>query len=105
MPPADRVPTAPLREAYLRLKSKGEVNAEVMAIRMDWWRSPKHKGGTHDADSTRVLKRLGINEQTCTKILNDGTVRRYRQRSETVGYDLAVRLIRAMDLDPVDFDL
>ena len=49
MPPADRVPTAPLREAYLRLKSKGEVKDSPPGY-MPWFEVP----GRRSADAVIV---------------------------------------------------
>lgn len=76
----DRVENEALREAFLRSgKSLGEV-----AVACGWVKT--------SADTSRVARALGL-------IRSGGD----RKVNRTLPYETAVALVRAMDLDPVDY--
>lgn len=87
------VPNAPIREAVRRAIGKGEVNWHELSVRLGW--SREHGGYTH-GDTSRLKRRLGIMPNTAAR----GYERYY---SEYIRYELACAIIRALDLDPVDY--
>lgn len=103
MPPHDLVPNGPIREAFLRLQAQGEINAQELALRLGWMKSPAYKpdsGNLKHADYSRVSRRLGLVDSVTVK-----PKKTYRGRQQHISYDIAVQIVRAMHMDPVDFDL
>jgi hypothetical protein len=93
----DRVPNAPLREAFLA----SGLSAKVVAERLGWMRRPtpatRRRG--HLADDTRVRSALGLKRSAPSRHGRVPTVR------QTLDYDVALQIARALDLDPVDVGL
>lgn len=87
----DQVDVAPLREAFER---SGMTFHEV-GLAAGWFKSQSQRWTI--GDTSRVAKNLGLMDV----IGRNG--RRYRRT--WVSYDVAVILVRAMGLYPVDFDL
>jgi hypothetical protein len=85
----NRVSNEPLRDYYLRMEERGRLCASDVAHTLGWWRRDRAKR----ADVTRVRRVLGL--AACHK---DG--RAYIQKE--LDYDVAVRLVRAMDMDPFE---
>ena len=80
----DRVPVAPLREAYLR----SGLRLSDVARAAGWMNPDGH------ADTSRVARRLGL-----VPWASRGTA----TVAQAVNYETAVVLVRALGHDPVDF--
>lgn len=100
IPGPGEIPVAPFREAFLRLEpgpsGKNGIQpqdaAQIVAERLGWFHHEGHP------DGPRVRRVLGL------KPYPAGHGKRCRTRQE-ITYAMALRLCKAMDLDPVDFDL
>jgi len=86
----DRIPNAPLREAFLE---SGLTLSEV-CYRLGWTRM---QNARVIADVSPLKRALGLQPWT------NGQGRSYTSR--LVGTEKAARILRALDLDPIDFDL
>jgi hypothetical protein len=75
----DRVDLAPLQAAYRRRLEEGDTPA-IIAIRGGFYRRPDRRHSRGQPDVTVLQGRI---DKTCS-------------------YDTAVRLARALELDPVD---
>lgn len=84
----DRIDVTPLREAFER---SGRSLSDV-AYELGW--TQRWADGHTVANTSKVARTLGMMMQA------NGKGTRYMQR--TVSYDMAVRLVRAIDCDPVD---
>lgn len=97
---AERVPVAPLREAFLR----SGMSAKGLAVRLGWTRVGRLNGSSHRkgviGDATRVRTALGLKQ--CVKRRG---VKVYRSTQTTVPYDTALAICRALDADPIDVGL
>ncbi len=83
---ADRIDVAPFREAFER----SDISLRTVAERCGWMRSATERGRTvRRGDDGRARRVLGM-------MPDHGGY----QRQMT--YEMAVRLCRAMDLEPVD---
>ncbi len=89
------VPNAPIREAVLRAVQRGETNYSQLAVRCGWTRS---RAGSTFGETTRLKRHLGLAMSYDAK--GD-----YTLTTETMRYDVAVKIVDALGLDPVDFDL
>lgn len=85
---ADQVPVEGLREAFLRLQRSRGLTTSELAQRLGWTRPVR---GRQAPDATSVKRALGLAAHPTNG-----------RRRQTVSYDLAVLLVEAMDLDPVD---
>jgi hypothetical protein len=90
------VPVDPFRERFLTLQTQGTRAADV-ARRMGWFTFSSYHGRTI-ADGPRVRRALGLKVYSPGR----GYEPRYRER---LTYPTAVKLCRALNLDPVDLDL
>jgi hypothetical protein len=85
------VPNAPIRKAVQKAVREGDTYGSI-AQRIGWTRR-SHRGKTV-GDGTRLKRRVGLARETKTNSL-----------TRTLRYDIAVRIIRAIGEDPVDYDL
>jgi hypothetical protein len=86
----DRVPNAPLREAFERM----DLSLPELACRLGWERQA-HRSRTKVGDTSRVRRALGYAPSAGTRSYNQ----------EFIKYDTAVQIVRAMGLDPVDYGI
>lgn len=89
----EMVENAPIREAFLRQQESGQLTATELAKRIGWLDG---NGG----DYSRMMRRLGLVEDVTVK-----KGKRYARMARRMNYADAVRIVRALGLDPVDFDL
>jgi hypothetical protein len=87
-PVAERVPVAPLREAFL---ASGLTASEV-CYRIGWLR------GNRRGDTARLQSVLGLRQFT-------KNTKGCRATAKRINYPNAVLIARALDLDPVDIGL
>lgn len=85
----ERVLVAPIREAFL---NSGRTLTEV-AIELGWTKTVR---GYTSADTSRLARKLGIMS------FHGGPLDEASAAGRTIRYDDAVRIVRAMDADPVD---
>lgn len=91
-PSLDRVPVGPFRIRFVQLERRGVMSRTELARVLGWSRRPpasmRRRGHVHAIpDTGRVSAVLGMKA---------GSAKR------TIAYDTAVRLCRALDMDPVD---
>lgn len=86
----DLIDVAPLREAF---EASG-LTPSTVARRLGWM---KYSGHT-DPDVTRLRRALGI-----APVIAARTGARYT--NQRIGYDLALLIARALNIDPVDVGL
>ena len=82
------VDNKPIREAVERAEQTDGLSMALIAERLGWKRPDR----TGIGDGSRLSRRLG-------RTTIDG------EYTRALRYDLAVAIIRAIDRDPVDFDL
>ncbi len=91
----DRVPLAPFREAFER----SGITAHELAFRMGYMRrnskEPRH------ADTTRALRVLNLRPSTASTKGGKYYPGHFKF-DDSVPYDVAVRLAKALSVDPVD---
>lgn len=106
-----RVPARPLRDAYIEWCERTGHGPSELADRLGWHWSVTD-GGAPKADSTRVLKRLGLAPEGGVRhrarMTSDGTPQdelrvRLARLGQTVSYATAVALCAALERDPADF--
>lgn len=88
-----KVAVAPIARAVRDQVRREGITWSIIALRLGWTYGP---GG--GPDTTRLLRRLGLALAT----QNNG---RPALQQRWIGRELAARIIRAADLDPVDVDL
>lgn len=87
VPKTDRVPVGPLRDRFEFLERRYGWTAADVARDLGWWRNATK------ADVSRVKRSLGLSVHHA-----EG-----RQRMQQyTSYDQAVRLCRALDMDPFE---
>lgn len=86
----DLIDNAPIREAVKRAVSRGVTLSEI-CHRLGWER------GDGNAETSRLRRRIG----DMPHIAGSG----YLTIAKTMHYDIAVQIVRALDLDPVDLGL
>lgn len=84
------VTVAPLRMRFLQLERRYGTTSADIARELGWTRK---KNGRAQLDSPRVRRALGLTDRT-----RQGA----RVAQEYVSYDQAVRLARALDMDPFE---
>ena len=90
------VPNGPIAQAALRKVESGEMTWSDICRSLGW--VDKNNG----ADTSRLRRRLGLVGQT----KGGGSRNRKELRLMTgMRYETAVEIVRALGLDPVDFDL
>jgi hypothetical protein len=100
-PASDRVPLAPLQEAF----AQSGLSATALATRLGWMRDKCGKlrvDGTYGpsrtiGDNRQVMRKLGLRDHV------SGDRRRFR--ATTIEYGDALAVCRALNLDPVDVGL
>jgi hypothetical protein len=86
--PEDAVDVTPLREHFIRMFNRGELNATLVAERLGWYDRGR-------PDETKVLRALGLRPvQDASR--GGRRVSRYRTRLE---YGKAALLAEAMHMD------
>jgi hypothetical protein len=95
---ADRVPVAPIRDAVLEALQRGELESfSELALLMGY---PKRGGG---GDTSRVRRMLGLMKPWGGHRPGGGA---YAPRfNDSIGYENAVAIVRAIGRMPVEFDL
>ena len=91
--PPDWIEPTPIRTAVEEVEAEG-ISASMICRRLGWMRRDRVEVG----DVTRLRRRIG------QKPLSPGS-HGGRKYTHMVRYDIAVAIIRAIDRDPVDFDL
>jgi hypothetical protein len=85
------IPVAPIAEAVL----KSRLTMSQICRELGWTRSDRTT-----ADTTRLKRRLGL---ASNYSVHRGQV--YSGKQEMIGYDLALKIVAAADIDPVDAGL
>ena len=90
------IDVAPFREAALEAIANGATWSEL-AFRMGYVRKDKRTANLDGkaADITRLKRRLGVVDEY------HSNGRRYRTKG--ISYEIAVRVVKALERDPVDF--
>lgn len=88
------VPNAPLREAVELAVSNGDTLSAI-AGRMGWTR--EHQGHT-SGDTSRLGRSLG-------RLPHKDNKGGHTSYGRTTRYETAVKIVEALDLDPVEFNL
>lgn len=93
----DYTPVCVFHERYRQLRSKGITDREI-AERAGWWRKARSGKEEMVGDTARLLRALGLKDDSQRRAGGG----RIHYRRERVGYETAVKLTRALELDPVD---
>lgn len=88
----DQIPLTPLRERFAYLEERYGITAADIARELGWTRKKRARDGALDV--TRVKRALGLVENHdrggCTYV------------QQYTSYEQAVRLCRALDMDPFE---
>lgn len=105
-----RVEISPIRDAVLEYIARGHTMAEI--CRTLGWMKPPNPASRHtnpSPDSTRLRKSLGLEVRYSgpTKGVSGGGGRgkKYVYYAKHLSYRNAVKIVRAIDRDPFEFDL
>jgi hypothetical protein len=96
------VSNAPLRERFYELQRLEDLTTVEVAARAGWWRRKTHHGRLSQwPDEAKVRHWLGLRTTSTNRRLATGDTKRYVGRpANTVHYDNAVLLARALHMDP-----
>jgi hypothetical protein len=86
---AERVSNEPLRERFRQLQRVYGISASDICKEMGWTRAD------HGPDTSRLMRTLGLSPHY-------GTKRASNRLQAFCSYDQAVRLCRALDMDPFE---
>lgn len=86
------IPLGPFQEAFRRQQKLGALSARELAERLGWMRNT---AGKSTGDATKALRYLGLAPQRCG---HSGKLTRRKR----VSYENAVKLARALNLDPFE---
>jgi hypothetical protein len=99
-----QVPNAPLREAFLRLCSIGEVSPVQVCYALDWTikaNRDRKRGIGPQADTGRLRRSLGLAPQNTHRVI-DGVKTRVKYMSDVMDYEVAERICHALGVAPTE---
>jgi hypothetical protein len=101
-----RVALPPIQQAVQQYLSEGHTYGEICIV-LGWMKPEQNRDKKRKPipDTGRLLRCLGMHDMYSSTTRSNGTGYKYKYRNKRLSYQNAVRIVRAIERDPVEFDL